>query len=117
MFVRKKPNKSGIISVQIIEKAFRVTKGAIELRPMFHFTPKRIQTHVAICFVAYKVYKELERIMKIKNIDLSADKVLEIAKTVTIIKFKLPVSGKTITQTMLLTDRQKLIEKLINEPI
>ena len=101
----------------MIEKAFRVTKGTIELRPMFHFTPKRIQTHVAICFVAYKVYKELERIMKIKKIDLSADKVLEIAKTVTTIKIKLPVSGKTITQTMLLTDRQKLIEKLINEPI
>ena len=100
-----------------IERAFRVTKGTIELRPMFHFTPKRIQAHVAICFVAYKVYKELERIIKGKKIELSADKVLEIAKTVTTIKIKLPVSGKTITQTMLLTDRQKLIEKLINEPI
>lgn len=32
----------------VIEKAFRVTKGTIELRPMFHFTPKRIQAHVAI---------------------------------------------------------------------
>ena len=28
-----------------IERAFRITKGTLEMRPMFHFTPKRIQAH------------------------------------------------------------------------
>jgi len=101
----------------VIENAFRVTKGTIELRPMFHFTPKRIQAHVAICFVAYKVYKELERILKIKQIDLSPDKVLEIAKTITTIKIRLPISGEIMTQTMMITKRQQSIAKLINDPI
>ena len=41
----------------VIERAYRVTKGTLELRPMFHFTPKRIEAHVRICFVAYKAYK------------------------------------------------------------
>ncbi|MDR1887755.1 MAG: transposase, partial [Prevotellaceae bacterium] len=36
-----------------VENAFRVTKGKIELRPVFHFTPKRIEAHVCLCFVAY----------------------------------------------------------------
>ena len=31
---------------------------------MFHFTPKRIGAHICMCFVALKVYKELERICK-----------------------------------------------------
>lgn len=101
----------------VIEKAFRVTKGTIELRPMFHFTPKRIEAHVAICFVAFKVYKELERILKLKRIPLSVDKVLAIAKTVTTIKVKLPKSGETYTKTMLLTPRQKSIASLINEDL
>jgi len=48
----------------VIERVYRITKGTLELRPMFHFTPKRIEAHVCICFVAYKVYKELERILK-----------------------------------------------------
>ena len=48
----------------VIEKAYRVTKGTLELRPMFHFTPRRIEAHVCICFVAYKIYKEMERILK-----------------------------------------------------
>lgn len=101
----------------VIEKAFRVTKGTIELRPMFHFTPKRIQAHVSICFVAYKVYKELERILKVKQIALSPDKVIEIAKTITTIKIRLPNSGEIMTRTMLITKRQQSIAKLIEQPI
>ncbi len=79
----------------VIERAYRVTKGTLEMRPMFHFTPKRIEAHVCICFVAYKVYKELERILKTNNINMSVDKVLNIAKTITTIKINLPMSGRT----------------------
>jgi transposase len=98
-----------------IERAYRVTKWTLEMRPMFHFTPRRIEAHVCICFVAYKVYKELERILKITGIDLSVDKVLEIAKTITTIKVKLPTSGNTLTKTMLLTTKHKSIAKLFDE--
>jgi len=98
-----------------IERAFRITKGTLEMRPMFHFTPKRIEAHVCICFVAYKVYKELERILKISPINMSVDKVLDIAKTITTIKINLPISGNTMTQTMLLTPRHKSIAQLFDE--
>jgi len=97
-----------------VERAFRVTKGVLELRPMFHFTRKRIEAHVCICFVSYKVYKELERILKIRNIKLSVDKVLAIAKTITTIKVKLQESNETISKTMILTPRQKSIAALFD---
>lgn len=99
----------------VVERAFRVTKGPIELRPMFHFTAKRIEAHVTICFVAFKVYKELERIVKLKDIDLSVDKVLDIAKTITTIKVRLPKSNEVLTQTMLITPKQKSIAHLIHD--
>ena len=99
----------------VVERAYRVTKGTIEMRPMFHFTPKRIEAHVCICFVAYKVYKELERILKINNINLSVDKVLSIAKTITTIKINLPKSGNTMMKTMLLTKKHKSIDMLFDE--
>ena len=47
-----------------VERAFRIAKSKIKIRPMFHFTRRRIEAHVCICFVALKVYKELERILK-----------------------------------------------------
>lgn len=97
-----------------IERAFRITKGTLELRPMFHFTPKRIEAHVCICFVAYKVYKELERILRLKGITLSVDKVMDIAKTITTLKIHLPISNKTMTKTMLLTKKHHSIAALFN---
>ncbi len=99
----------------VIERAYRITKGTLEMRPMFHFTPKRIEAHVCICFVAYKVYKELERILKISDINLSVDKVLSIAKTITTIKIRLPSSGTVTTKTMLLTPKHKSISMLFDE--
>ena len=33
-----------------VENAFRVTKGTLELRPMFHFTKERIEAHVCYLF-------------------------------------------------------------------
>ncbi len=49
---------------------------------MFHFTRRRIEAHICICFVALKVYKELERLLKQSDIDMSVDKVLALAQTV-----------------------------------
>lgn len=99
----------------VIERAYRITKGTLEMRPMFHFTQKRIEAHVCICFVAYKVYKELERILKSNGIKLSVDKVLNIAKTITTLKIKLPISGETLTKTMLLTPKHKSIAILFDQ--
>ena len=31
-------------------------KSNLEMRPIFHFTEKRIEAHICICFIAYKVY-------------------------------------------------------------
>lgn len=101
----------------VVENAFRVAKGTIELRPIFHFTPKRIQAHIAICFVAYKIYKELERKLKEYNIPLSVDKTIDIAKTITTIKIKLPNNKESMSKLMILTKKQKSIELLFDKQI
>jgi transposase len=97
-----------------IERAYRITKGTLEMRPIFHFTPRRIEAHVCICFVAYKVYKELERLLKAGGINLSVDKVIEIARTITTIRVRLPQAGQTLTRTMLLTPQHRLLAPLFN---
>jgi transposase len=42
-----------------IEKAFRISKTDLRIRPIFHRLRHRIEAHIVISFVAYKVYKEL----------------------------------------------------------
>lgn len=99
----------------VVERAYRITKGTIEMRPMFHFSPRRIEAHVCICFIAYKMYKELERLLKLSKIDLSVDKVLAIAKTITTIKVRLPIQNKTISKTLLITKQHQQIKELFSE--
>ena len=98
----------------VVERAFRVGKGTLEMRPMFHFTERRIEAHVCICFVAYKVYKELERIIALADIKLSVDKVLDIAKTITTIRVNMPQNHDFYTKTLFLSDEQNTIKPLFN---
>ena len=97
-----------------VERAFRIAKSKIEIRPMFHFTRKRIEAHICICFVALKVYKELERMLKVSEIKMSVDKVLALAKTITTIQIKLPLNKEVYIQTVLMARHQK-IAKLFDE--
>ena len=86
------------------------------MRPMFHFTEKRIEAHICICFIAYKVYKELERTIRIKNIKMSVDKVLEVAKTITTLWIRLP-NGELHIETLYTTPLQEAIRPLIDPKI
>ncbi len=83
-----------------VERAFRIAKSKIEIRPMFHFTRRRIEAHISICFVALKVYKELERLLKQSHINMSVDKVLNMAKTVTTISIYMPQNKTHFIKTM-----------------
>lgn len=98
----------------VVERAFRISKGTIETRPIFHFTERRIEAHVCLCFVAYKVYKELERIICDLGLNMSVDSVLKIAKTITTIRLKLPLNDTFITRTMLLTPEHKSLQPLFD---
>lgn len=97
-----------------VERAFRIAKSKIEIRPMFHFTRRRIEAHVCVCFVALKVYKELERMLKLGGIGMSVDKVLALAKTVTTIQIRLPKNKEILSKTMLMARHQR-IAKLFDE--
>ena len=97
----------------VVERAFRISKGTIETRPIFHFTERRIEAHVCLCFVAYKVYKELERIVAELKLEMSVDSVLKIAKTITTIRLRLPLNDKVMVKTMMLTPEQRALKRLM----
>lgn len=94
-----------------IEKAFRVSKHDLKIRPIYHRIRKRIEAHITINFVAYKVYKELERQLNVKKATISAEKAIDIAKTIFQIKVKLE-NNQYVTQILLLTDKQKYLSEL-----
>lgn len=97
-----------------IEKAFRVQKTDLKIRPIYHRLPRRIEAHICISFAAYKVYKELERQLALKKSDLSPEKAIDIAKTIFAIKIVHPISQETFTKTLILSDEQRILANLFN---
>lgn len=44
----------------VIEAQFRINKHNLEMRPIFHWTAKRIETHIAICYMSFTILKQIE---------------------------------------------------------
>jgi transposase len=95
-----------------IEKAFRITKNEIKVRPVFHYKQRRIEAHISIAFVAYKVYKELERQLLEKGSKLSPQKAIEIAKGIYTVEMQLKSSGKKLRKTLFLNESQLKLAKM-----
>ncbi len=90
-----------------IEKAFRVSKHDLKIRPIYHRLQRRIEAHVTISFAAYKIYKELERLLKLKGSKLSPEKAIDIAKTIYSIRVKVPQTNENIEKTLILNEEQR----------
>lgn len=97
----------------LIEKAFRVAKTNLKIRPVFHYKQRRIEAHICLNFVAYKVYKELERQLKEKRSDLSPEKVIEILQSIYEIEARSP-DNKTYKKRILTSEEHLKVQKLFN---
>lgn len=73
-----------------VEKAFRISKTDLRIRPMYHYRRKRIEAHVLIAFVAYTIYKELERRLANGQLPVSPQRAIELTKTMYELRFELP---------------------------
>jgi transposase len=47
-----------------IEQTFRITKTNLDIRPVFHYTPRRIRAHFAVCYTALALIRHIEFILK-----------------------------------------------------
>ena len=57
-----------------IEAAFRLNKHDLKMRPIYHWTPKRIKAHILICFIAYGLAVFARHHLKRSNINLSFER-------------------------------------------
>ena len=75
-----------------IERAFRISKADLKIRPIYHRLRHRIEGHICISFTAYSIYKELERVLKVEGSYLSVKRAAEITHNMYQINVTLPES-------------------------
>lgn len=102
-----------------IERAFRMNKTDLAIRPIYHRLFNRIEAHVCICFTAYTILLELERVLrktedktnKLPGISVYRAKFL--AESLYEIEYVNPYNGKKMS-VMLRTDYDEEVMRLLD---
>lgn len=90
-----------------IEKAFRISKTDLKIRPIYHYRKKRIEAHICIAFVAYAIFKELERLLYKHKAGFSPKRAAELTHNMYELDYLLP-QAKTREKIRLKMDEEQL---------
>lgn len=97
-----------------IEKAFRISKTDLRIRPIYHRLKHRIEAHICIAFCAYKIYKELERQLYLKKAGISPEKAIDIAKTIYQITIQTQLSNTLHSRLYIDKKEQQMLIELFD---
>ncbi len=98
-----------------IEKAFRMSKTDLRIRPIYHRLRNRIEAHICVSFTAYCIYKELERVLYAEKSSLSLKKAAELTHNMYQITYTLPDSKHTKTRLLNMDTEQAELYRIINK--
>jgi hypothetical protein len=102
-------------TASLIEKAFRISKTDLRIRPIYHHLRKRIEAHICISFVAYGIYMDLERVLKLSDARFSVKKAFEMTQNMYQIKYVLPKSLRETAKTLKMDENQRKLIEIINQ--
>ena len=96
-----------------IERAFRMNKFDLAVRPIFHRLRNRIEGHICICFTAYTIMLELERILKAAKSEITIYRAQELVKNMYAITYTLPKSKQNKRVYLGMNDEQSELCRLV----
>ena len=98
-----------------IEKAFRMSKTDLRIRPIYHRLQRRIEAHICISFTAYCIYKELERVLNEEKSTISLRQAAELTHTIYQLNYTLPESKLEKSILLKMDEMQTELCQIIDE--
>lgn len=98
-----------------IEKAFRMSKTDLRIRPIYHRLKNRIEAHICISFTAYCIYKELERVLYQEKSRLSLKRAAELTHNMYQITYTLPESKHKKSKLLNMDQEQEELYQIIQK--
>jgi len=96
-----------------IERAFRMNKTDLRIRPIYHRLRNRIDGHICICFTAYCIMLEAERMLKLYKAPISLIQAQEITKNMYQLSYQLPYSKKTTSKILKMDNEQQMLYDMV----
>ena len=98
--------------LQDVERAFRVIKSPLRLRPINHHKDERVRAHVFVCVLSYVIEKVVEKQLRKANIDITGERVFSIFKQMGVAVMK--VENEFYAYTSAPTYTQKKVLNALN---
>lgn len=95
-----------------IERAFRMNKTDLRIRPIYHRLRNRIEGHICICFTAYTIMLELERRLKKAKAPFSLSQARELTRNIYSITYTLPETKREQTTVLKMSSDQQLLVEI-----
>jgi transposase len=92
-----------------IEKAFRISKADLKVRPVYHYQKRRIEAHMCVAFAAYAIYKELEHLLKKYTNMMSPKRASELTHNMYELEYSLPGSNEKINKLLKMDEEQQFL--------
>ena len=99
----------------VIEKAFRMSKTDLRIRPIYHRLKERIESHISISFMSYTIMKELERVLNQERSRISLKQGMESTQNMYEIELKLPDSTKAKNILLKMDKIQSEMFEIVNK--
>jgi transposase len=96
-----------------IERAFRINKTDLRIRPIYHHLHNRIEGHICICFTAYTVLLEMERMLKLEKSQITLKRAQELTKTMYQLVYRLPKSRITKSKILGMGNEQQELYNMV----
>ncbi len=96
-----------------IERAFRMNKGDLRARPINHWLHNRIEAHICICFTAYTIMLELERLLKDAKLEITIYQAGHLTKTMYQLNYQMPRSKRMKSVILQMDSEQKELYGII----
>ncbi len=99
-----------------IEDSFRVMKSTLEVRPVFHWTERRIKGHFVVCFMSFLLMRTLQQLLKGSGKDnIAADRIRDALRDIVVTEVKIAERDYYIRHK--LSELQKLIMRKLKAKI
>lgn len=92
-----------------VEKAFRIAKSDLSMRPIYHFKKQTIEAHILICFMALAICKYMEL-----KTGKSTRKIVKLLKSITEAKIRNKLTGEIIVMRQELPEEIKQLWKTLS---
>ena len=94
-----------------VEKAFRIAKSDLAMRPIYHFKRQAIEAHILICFMALAVCKYME----LKS-GKSTKRIIKLLKSITEARIKNLLTEEIIVMRQKLTEEVEQLRETLLSP-